>query len=165
MVKNKRVAKSPLLYIDQPTIATPIAPMQADYQSTNKKDTPPPIQKNEQRTIRSRPRRHKNRQETNVLNEKDSNQSIGAEAVNEKVDLDDSRPKFKDMSLHEKIEYFANVPAHIPKMKCEIKAKDKSYRGVILEFDGETVLLRVGKRPQPTSIPYNDIKEVRMLGF
>src|SRR5699024_12853598 len=75
------------------------------------------------------------------------------------------RPKFKDMTIEEKVEYFVRQPRHVPKLRCQIETNERKYRGIIIDFQEGHVFIRVGKRSSSTKISLDQITNIRMLGF
>src|SRR5699024_11650770 len=75
------------------------------------------------------------------------------------------RPKFKDMTIEEKVEYFVSQPRHVPKLRCQIETNERKYRGIIIDFQEDHVFIRVGKRSSSTKISLDQITNIRMLGF
>src|SRR5699024_1607668 len=54
--------------------------------------------------------------------------------------------KFKDMTLEERVFYFADAPPLSPKLRCEVQTAKRSYRGKIVDFAENIVYIRVGRR-------------------
>lgn len=73
------------------------------------------------------------------------------------------RKQFRDMSIRERVEYFANTSEYAPKMRCEVKTKQRTFRGIIVSFKDEEVTFQSGRKMQ--QIPFEEIKAVRLLGF
>lgn len=168
-MSQKRYAKDPLLYIQQPHISTPAAQMQFNYKTPKQPQNEAKINTQQRggsqqsrsgrKTIRKQPGKGFAMEE-GIEEEVLESEESAEQKVNTKP-----RPKFKEMSLKEKIEYFAEGPTHLPKMKCEIKTADKTYRGMITEFDGETVYIRGGRSSRVKPVPLQQIKRVSMLGL
>ncbi|SHG30612.1 CotO family spore coat protein [Ornithinibacillus halophilus] len=169
---KKRYARSPLMYIQQPNIKKPEATMQDSYNSPKKKKEKATQKQDEPKR---NPRRVSPiRRPVASVNQQVNPVNSSQPEVEEKestVDQEEDKPsnartkKFKDMNLKEKVEYFADSPKHLPKMKCIIKTDEKTYRGIVLEFKDDTVFFRVGNRATPRKIPFDSITEVRMLGL
>lgn len=89
--------------------------------------------------------------------------------VTEKESKSPDRPprdkKFKEMSLEEKVFYFAYAPATSPTLRCEVMTSERSYRGKIVDFIENEVYMRVGRRISPEKIPFETIRDIRLLGF
>ena len=75
------------------------------------------------------------------------------------------KKQFKEMTLEEKVLYLADSPTYAPKIKCEIKTEDKFYRGIVTDFSDGTVFMQVGKKSAATSILFETITEIRLIGF
>ncbi|WP_164669448.1 CotO family spore coat protein [Virgibacillus doumboii] len=159
---KKKYAKSPLLYIHQPNIRTPEAPMQHNY-VTPKKSGEQQVQEQPKKT-QKRPLKRS----SSVKNNENKDNVEEIESTDEEEEAESSeqdRKKFKDMTLRERVNYFMNRPKHVPIMKCEVKTEERNYRGVIVDFQEETVFMRVGRRTSQTKIPFDSISEIRMIGF
>lgn len=165
-MKNKRYAKNPLLYIHQPDVGTPTVPMQSNYRTSKNLTASKTDNQEGGRKMKRRPQRRHGGRPVHEIKEVEDTPSESVE-TNEKVRSEQPRSKkFKEMSLLEKVKYFASEPTHVPKIKCEIKTTtDKSYRGIIVDFDEETVFMRMGRRVNMREIPFKDIERIRMLGF
>ncbi|MEN2767621.1 CotO family spore coat protein [Ornithinibacillus xuwenensis] len=180
MSERSKFANEPLMYINQPTINKPSAPMQNFYTTPKKSlnHTPQTDEKTPQKKVKKRssnlgafsqvvpnlkePQKvEKKHSTTNRLNS-DKNEDSYAQSEEEN---NNERKKFKDMSLTEKIAYFVNTPNHLPKMRCEVKTAEKSHRGIIRDFKEDTVYMQVGRRSSNTTIKLEDITEIRLLGF
>ncbi len=160
---EKKFAKSPLLYIHQPSIGTPKAPMQHQY-TTPKKAPAEQTVTQETKSVQTRPIRR-----DNFSKKSDSQAEDPSEETDESDENDESsdqeRKKFKDMTLHERVDYFVNPPKHVPAMKCEVKTEERNYRGTIVDFKEENVIMRVGRRNSTTAIPFDSINDIRLIGF
>ncbi|MTW87230.1 hypothetical protein F3157_16445 [Virgibacillus dakarensis] len=172
---RKRYARDPLFYIQQPKIKKAEAPMQHNY-TTPKKAKPnkqrgdnnfsPLIStrgNNFEQFQNPQPAAESERLTDTKTETSDVHEQPGNDTEDAREEENKNRPKFKDMSIAEKIDYFINIPSHIPKLKCEVKTEDRSYRGIMIEREDEVILLRTGKRK--FSIPIEDIIEIRMLGM
>lgn len=160
---EKKFAKSPLLYIHQPTIRTPSAPMQHKY-TTPKQSKGKSVQ--EAKKVLKRPIRRDDFNKE-MDNGKETVDGINDEEIEEETDKrsDQERKKFKNMTLRERVEYFVNSPKHLPTMKCEVKTDERNHRGVIIDFKDENVIMRVGRRTSATELPFDTINEIRLIGF
>lgn len=189
---KKRFARDPLLYIQQPTIRTPEAPMQSNYiTSREKKESPvesvqpveqvkrakpiqkgsPPMEPPQKKPIKKKNAFHQQLSKPAPKQQPTSKTNTTTE-LNEEVDDYEEKEqegreptKFIDMTLEEKVAYFSDAPSYAPKMRCEIKTAERSYRGVITDAKDDEVFIQVGKRSTSRKIPMADIKEIRMLGF
>ncbi|MEN1967209.1 CotO family spore coat protein [Lentibacillus sp. N15] len=173
---RKRYARDPLFYIQQPEMKKTEAPMQDNY-TTPKRTKIVPQQQNETNVASVMPTRGNNFQQfqnpkptereqleeaaANLLEDEDQKDTI--EGLNEIENNNNGRPRFKDMTIEEKIDYFVSMPPHIPKLKCEIKTEERTYRGIVISQEEEEITLRTGRRN--FTIPMNTITEIRMLGL
>jgi|SRR5690625_1244913 len=162
MVKRK-YARNPMLYIEQPDNKSPKASMQHSYR-TKKISTSKSL---EGGSVRSRSffaeeREAVQNQENIELLGEESDENHDPEIHS---DDENSRKKFNDRTLEEKIKYFTDAPSYAPKKKCEVKIENKTYRGIITDRDEEHVFIRVANRSRPVRIIINDIKNIRLLGF
>lgn len=163
---DKKVAKSPLLYIQQPGIRTPEAPMQFHYRT-------PKRERDDKKAESSKIKRQSANR--NYFNKKDiydeAEEEVGSSEESsdqyqqnyENTEPYQERKKFKDMPLEERVDYFLSSPEHVPVMRCEVKTEERNYRGKIIDYQDDNVHMRVGRRT--TEIPFNTIKEIRMIGF
>ncbi|MBM7601612.1 hypothetical protein JOC34_004040 [Virgibacillus halotolerans] len=187
---KKQFARDPLLYIHQPSIGTPEAPMQSDYRSPRTMQTNAPLKANtapttvaesntnKQDPIKKVPKQpirktafekqfNKTKQEDNTAEATQDDESILTDAAMLTEDATNiTEPvKFKDRSLKDKISYFADAPEFAPKMRCEVKTEARTYRGYIVDRQEDIVYMRTGKRTSNTKIPVEKIIDIRMLGF
>lgn len=162
--KKRKYANDPMLFIHQPNIQIPKAQMQASYISSKQKKKSSPTVNSEEKNVIKKRRGTISRQFKDDYDEDEPRDSLKhSEVEDDKRDAKQkSRKQFKDMTNREKIEYFINTPEFAPKLRCEISA-DKSYRGIITDFKDEEVIMQTGRRV--TNIQFEQIKEIRLLGF
>ncbi|MEC5423585.1 CotO family spore coat protein [Virgibacillus sp. C22-A2] len=190
---RKKFAKDPLLFIHQSNIRKPNAPMQSNYMSPKKSrelqqqegafaasNSKKSVKKNafemeldkSNHGVQEKELDKSNHgvQEKELLDTEEENEpseiesepdSKEEETVNEKAE----NPKFKDMTLEEKITYFVSTSDYAPKMKCIVKTDKKTYRGIITGTKDNDVTMRVGNRSSNMLIPIADIIEIKLLGF
>ncbi|SHM40916.1 CotO family spore coat protein [Gracilibacillus kekensis] len=102
-------------------------------------------------------------QSTNKYQKREENDEI---VKKQKVASDQlDKKKFKDMTLKEKVIYFASMPFHVPKVKCELQTERKKYVGIIEDFQNQMVMVKVASKQAPVSIPIDHIKEINLIGF
>lgn len=157
-MSQKKFARSPLIYIQQPSAEAPKAPMQHNYVTPkkvkqSKKTESEPIKKVRSRALSRRHVNNTNEQEHDVN-----------EDEQEKINVKKTK-KFIDMNIHERIDYFLSRSSQLPELKCEIKTEERSYRGVITDFKADEVMIRVGRRKSSSPVPLHDIIDIRLLGF
>ncbi|HEX6594538.1 MAG TPA: CotO family spore coat protein [Bacillota bacterium] len=161
-----KFAQNPLLYIDQPNIKNPKARMQNHYVTQRKNGEPYRNglqQKNRRQTFPQALRRPRYLRPSQSMNKGTIQADKSDEVVHRSADRHGERPKFKQMTLKERIEYFANTPQHIPKLRCKIKTSKRTYRGIVTDFNNDIVVIQHGEKQD--SIPFADVKEVQMLGL
>ncbi|MFD2657530.1 CotO family spore coat protein [Gracilibacillus thailandensis] len=73
--------------------------------------------------------------------------------------------KFNEMTIKEKVMYFASMPFHVPKVKCELITERKKYIGLIEDYQNDMVIIKVASKPRPVSVPLDQIKEINMFGL
>ncbi|MDX8045809.1 CotO family spore coat protein [Gracilibacillus sp. S3-1-1] len=77
----------------------------------------------------------------------------------------EEKKKVMDMTMEEKVRYFANMPFHAPRVKCQVVTDKKTYIGIIVDEDEGKVVMRVASRNQPVVIPLRRITEINLVGF
>lgn len=164
---KKNIARDPLLYIHQPVNRQPEAPMQYSYVTPKKSGDTVVQPKSEAAgsTQSARPIKRGTYYKELDGNEESENEETVDESVEDGQPSMNEDKKFKDMTIKEKVAYFADNPNYAPKVKCEVKTEDKTYRGIITDFEENIVYMRFGNRSVKTQIPLDNIKNIRMLGF
>lgn len=164
---KKNIARDPLLYIHQPANIQPKAPMQYSYITPKKAGDTVEKPKSEAAgsTQSARPiKRGTYYKDLDGMEESETDEALD-ESVEDDQPAMDADKKFKDMTIEEKVVYFANTPSFAPKVKCEVKTEEKIYRGLITDFEENIVYMRFGNRSVKTQIPLDTINSIRMLGF
>ncbi len=134
---EKKYANDPVLFISQPELTMPKVQMQHQYMTMKKKSL---------------------KNNTAPLENEDTLQENTSENKNE-------RKLFKEMTVEERIQYFLNTHSYSPKLRCEIKTKDRTYQGIVADYKDGKVYMQVGRRSSNAVIPLENITKVRMLGF
>ncbi|WP_066187136.1 MULTISPECIES: CotO family spore coat protein [Gracilibacillus] len=75
------------------------------------------------------------------------------------------KKKVKDMTIEEKVTYFAAKPSHVPRAKCEIMTEKRKYLGIIQDYQQDMVTLRISSKAQPVTVPIEQIKRIDIIGF
>lgn len=75
------------------------------------------------------------------------------------------KKQFNDMTIEEKALYFSSIPFQAPKMKSEIITHNRSFIGIIQNYQNATVMAIVANKTEPISIPIDQIKEINLVGF
>lgn len=171
---KKRFAKDPLLYIHQPSAQTPKAPMQHNYTSPQRRrnkevedrTATPPTQNVQKKHLSRTFFKEEALYSDELESETETNESEEDKDDEEITDEDKNEtPKFKDMTLKEKVDYFVDAPEYAPKLRCEVKTEKRTYRGLITDSIDDDVFIRVGKRSSSTAVPMEEIISIRLLGF
>lgn len=168
-MSKKKFANEPLLYIHQPDIGSTKAPMQHSYMSQRKTK-----EEHSSTDVIHAPkrvnRRHhafRNEDVTKEIEETEE-KDVASSQENEEQQLSSSnerRKQFKEMDIQERINYFLKRPDFAPKIRCEIRTKGKTYRGIVLGMEEEVVVFKTGNRSAPVQIALEEISEVQLLGF
>lgn len=175
-MRHDKSRKDPLLYIHQSKSKTPEAYMQQDYitpkdsigrNGTQRNHIP---KQNKRASGKSSYFRSPHLDaEVEQQEEEPTEEGSIPETEDDNEPTGSSRPprdkKFKDMTLEEKVYYFAYAPALSPKLKCEVRTNNRSYRGRIVDFVENEVYMRMGRRKTPEKIPFDSIRDIRLLGF
>jgi len=175
-MEKKKFAKAPLLYIDQPTVTNPEAEMQHQYRSKRKKKKSMKhgaVKEEEVDTVTYnsfRPSQEENPSESEAEYTEEAaiqhdEETIKVKKQDTKSESSVKRKPFKEMSIEEKVRYFVNSSSYAPKVKCEVKTESRRYRGVIADFKDNDVILQIGARAFNKSVPFEEIKDIRIIGF
>lgn len=70
---------------------------------------------------------------------------------------------FKDKNVAEQINYLVNRPDFAPQLICEIKTKERVYRGIILRDEEGVVTIRSGRRR--IEIPKEKVTSIRLVSL
>ncbi|MDC3425463.1 spore coat CotO family protein [Aquibacillus sp. 3ASR75-11] len=98
--------------------------------------------------------------------EKLSDEGSGLETGEEvKQKAQNKRRPFNNMTVEEKVHYFLKIPPQLPKMKCEVITNNKSYRGVVTDYQDGLVHMRTFRSPFKVDVPIDDIENIRIIGF
>lgn len=180
-MRKKKFARDPLLYINQPGIKTPEAPMQHHYASPKKKskaestDLDSPLQQNAAppkgksaylRALEQAQSQH-NTEKNNMPDDGEAVEQIGETEKDDSshaIDPEEAK-NFKEMDLEEKVNYFIHAPKFAPVLKCKIQTEEKNYRGVITDYKDGNVYIRPSKGISSKEVPLDQITDIKMLGF
>ncbi|WP_068676477.1 CotO family spore coat protein [Oceanobacillus sp. Castelsardo] len=184
-MSKEKYANEPLLFIQQNNTTFPMAPMQERFVTPKKKTkvrkeaiskVKEPIndevtmeEVTEEKPIETPKKKYSSKkaeqEEPNF--QTDTVDSLEHKEEESKVEEDQQpvreRKQFRDMSIRERVEYFANTSEYAPKMKCEVKTRQRTFRGIIVSFKEEEVVFQSGRKMQ--QIPFEEIRAVRLLGF
>lgn len=176
-MRKKKFAKDPLLYIQQPGIQNTEAPMQHHYATPKQQNIKEIPASQYSESGRRKPAYYR---ELAQLQEQQQTQNTDGTSAEEKTgepkepaneDTDDiweneeDTKDLKNMTLEEKVNYFAFSPKYVPKIKCKVHTQERTYRGVITDYQEGTVFVRTGKSLKSLPIPLEQITDIKMLGF
>lgn len=163
MLNNKKYARKPLLYIEQPVNSYPEALMQHDY-VTPKSREPKPTHTETTQNKGSRPLKRRYYQPHHPTPIKDESQPSEKDLGNTSIQ-EQSNKKFTEMDLLEKVDYLLERPDHAPQIRCELRTEQRTYQGVLTGANENSVFIRVGNRKSSTTISKADLVNVRMIGL
>ena len=147
MSRGKVRHQQPLLFIAQPKLDLPKAEMQQAYRTAKGK------------------RKEVVTEEVKAEEEKPASRGEKSQSTDNKAAPTNKKANFKDLSTVEKVEYFLNLPAQIPKMKCEIVTSEGSLIGIISGREGDSIEFKSIRRPFKREVKLEDIRDIKMLGF
>ncbi|MGM0874649.1 MAG: CotO family spore coat protein [Bacillota bacterium] len=75
------------------------------------------------------------------------------------------RKPITQMTVPEKVEFFANLPKNMPRTLCQIETTEEKYRGVIMTEENQIVTIRSLSHAKPIEIPLENIEAINLLGF
>ncbi|WP_407271025.1 CotO family spore coat protein [Radiobacillus sp. PE A8.2] len=176
--KRKKHLHNPMLYITQPKLEKPSASMQSSYRTPKKrtidKQSADATASNE-KTIRRKKMKLKQESEQPAIEaevekgvvdrELDEHNDYNLEESEEKGTEQSNRKRFRDMTVEEKVNYFVSLPKQVPKMKCEVKTAEQSYRGVIYDYDNKVVFMVVIRGRKKIELDIDEIIDIRLMGF
>ncbi|MFZ3589255.1 CotO family spore coat protein [Bacillus sp. DJP31] len=148
MKENQSVKQRPLMYISQPNFQPAFVNMQQSIMVKNE----PIISKAEQQKV-----------ETVEIVEKPL-QEAKAEEKNPKRTTQ-TRRKFPELTVAEKVDFFINLPVNVPKATCEITTESESYRGRIISHLEGIVTVRTLKDPFKVELSIKDIKGINIISL
>jgi len=169
-----RSKQEPKLYIQQPeSISIPEASMQRKYHQAvsqqQESEEGRTLPKRSKRTLNFSALQAHSLEEEAVEEQKPvevHEEEVQAEEEQETETKEQNRKRFKDMSLEEKVYYFVQLPKQVPKMKCQVKTSEgKIFRGLITNYEDGLVHMKVYQRPYQVNLPFETIKEIKLLGF
>ncbi|WP_226037633.1 CotO family spore coat protein [Aquibacillus saliphilus] len=160
MGKRKKRVQRPMLYIAQPELGDPLASMQSDYRTPKKKKVK---KQNKQisghtRTVSSRKRAVSRESNVEYPSDDEVSQNRGEDLGNRM-----ERKRFSDMSIEEKVTYYAGMPFHVPKMKCEVVTLNKNYRGIIEDFHDGIVFMKTARKEVEINI--DEINDIQLVSL
>ncbi|WP_254434166.1 CotO family spore coat protein [Halobacillus sp. Marseille-Q1614] len=171
MANKKQIAKPPMLYITQPNLPPAEVSMQTSFRTAPARNTS--LQEKELR-LRNQ-LKLKEEEETAQKEEspaQSNNESPKAALTKDftrsnREERRDRRQKFRDMSLEEKVHYFVELPSQVPKMKCQVTAfeANDTFKGYINMYEDGVVHMKTFQKPFQQEIPFEEIRDIRLIGF
>jgi hypothetical protein len=170
MAEKKRLAKQPMLYIAQPEFKPAEVQMQTSFRSQRSSSSQ--VSSGGGTSIQEKELRLRNQSATPVETEEPKAEqevqeetSASDNAASKTKSPRERRQRFQDLDLEGKVNYFFQLSPHVPKMKCEVSTEDESYRGYITDYKDGIVTMKVFQRPYHQDVPFEKIKEIRLIGF
>ena len=69
------------------------------------------------------------------------------------------------MSIDEKVDFLTSLPHNMPRALCLIEADGKTYRGIIMDRQEDTVVIRTAGGGNPVELAIDEISSIHPLGF
>ncbi|MEV9501381.1 CotO family spore coat protein [Bacillus safensis] len=69
------------------------------------------------------------------------------------------------MSIDEKVDFLTRLPHNMPRALCLIEADGKTYRGIIMDRNDDTVIIRTAGGGNPVELAIAEISSIHPLGF
>ncbi|OLP64847.1 hypothetical protein BACPU_21670 [Bacillus pumilus] len=69
------------------------------------------------------------------------------------------------MSIGEKVDFLTSLPHNMPRALCLIEAEGKTYRGIVIERNEDTVIIRTAGGGNPVELRVDHITSIHPLGF
>lgn len=146
-----RYAKDPLLYIHQVRTEKINANMQEYYRSSRTKSA----STEEKRSSPSRIKKVLPVYNHNLDTDIDESEEQETDQIKNK--------NFLEMTVEEQLIYLTDKPSYAPRLVCEIRTDQRSYRGVVLSYQNGIVTIRSGRRS--IEIPREEIERIRLLSL
>lgn len=149
------MTRRPMMYIEQPELPDPIAPMQQEYHSTNQLLSIPKEQRDEERQ--------------NDIHQEPREKAIAEETTSSESSDEDSTQKssqaFDRMTMEEKIDYLIAPSKFLPKMNCKISINNINYRGKVLAREDNQIVFEEKRLAKRHLFDLTDIDEIKLIGF
>ncbi len=139
-MSNEKYAKTPILYIHQPTSEEIQATMQYHYRTSGKKDKQNSQIKNSE----------------GLVKQQHTDDKVESRGV-------DTEKKFRDMNVEEQLLYLTKRPVFAPQVICELKTEKRLYQGVVLDYVEGLVTIQTGERR--ITLEKEKINQIRILGL
>ncbi|MCA0983785.1 spore coat CotO family protein [Halobacillus yeomjeoni] len=170
MADKKRIAREPMLYIAQPKFKQAEVHMQTSFRTQRPSSQ---VSASGDSSLHEKELRIRNQEahstenvaveDKEIINEDTSNTD---ETKPQNKSSRDRRRRFHELTLEGKVNYFFELSPHVPKMKCEVTTKDESQlRGYVTKYEEGIVHMKVFQRPFEREVPFETIKDIRLIGF
>lgn len=126
----------PLLFIDQPKLVNPHAPMQAEYHTPT----------------------------VDVQDTMKENNNDQSEQKNDRSNGKQSKV-FADMTIDEKLDYLVTRPPHVPRLYSKLTINQAYYRGHVLAREDDQFVFEDRQTRKRRLFKVKDISEIRLIGF
>ncbi|MBH0228811.1 CotO family spore coat protein [Halobacillus yeomjeoni] len=170
MADKRRIAREPMLYIAQPKFKQAEVHMQTSFR-TQRPSTQ--VSASKDSSLHEKELRIRNQENTSTEDvEVEDNELISentSDTGETKIQNKSSRERkrrFHELTLEGKVNYFFELSPHVPKMKCEVTTNDESQlRGYVTKYEEGIVHMKVFQRPFEREVPFDTIKDIRLIGF
>lgn len=171
MAEKKRLAKQPMLYIAQPKFKPAEVQMQTSFRS-QRSSTSSTASSSGGTTVQEMELRLRNQSAAGTVEKAEPNaeqseqeDTPSAEKESPAQKPRERRQRFQDLDLEGKVNYFFQLSPHVPKMKCEVSTDEEAYRGYIIDYQDGIVSMKIFQRPYHQDVPFEKIKDIRLIGF
>jgi hypothetical protein len=72
---------------------------------------------------------------------------------------------FQEMTLGEKLNFLANLPAHLSNIKCSLITDNKNYEGYIIGYKDKQVVFQTAKDRKRVTISRENIVSLTLIGL
>lgn len=165
--------QGPLLFIHQPFARTPsnknmqevftnrqkLEPFEDEAESENKQQM---IEENQGlvERIDLKPEKRSNNQ---LKLEKQTSVNTGHQQEKKRTSLNRVKP-FKDMDLHERLEYLINFPKVLPPVPCVFYTAQMNYQGYLSKYDDQEITVQLYDKSYKT-ISLDELTNILMIGI
>ncbi|MFP3418552.1 CotO family spore coat protein [Bacillus sp. SIMBA_154] len=183
--------QKPLMYIVQPSYDESKPAMQdmvrkrkkSENPSENKKSAKEPIEESEQEPVSQEVEQKKEEEPPALQQEQESTEE--AELIQEREPLkeEEKQPEgvfhetkeeprrkrvkkpLSQMNIDEKVDFLTSLPHNMPRALCLVEADGKTYRGIIMDREENTVIIRTAGGGNPVELAIDEISSIHPLGF
>ncbi|MGX9292321.1 CotO family spore coat protein [Bacillus sp. A015] len=183
--------QKPLMYIVQPSYDESKPAMQdmvrkrkkSEKPSENKKSAKEPIEESAQEPVSQEVEQKKEEEPPALQQEQESTEE--AELIQEREPLkeEEKQPEgvfhetkeeprrkrvkkpLSQMNIDEKVDFLTSLPHNMPRALCLVEADGKTYRGIIMDREENTVIIRTAGGGNPVELAIDEISSIHPLGF